>query len=322
MSEVLLEFVDSRGVNMGVDRDKGVIRGVKILGFVSRNGRRYLPDALKQAVKLYENAKVNVNHPKGDPLRPRDYQDRIGIIRNVEVRPDEGLFADLHFNSKHALAEQLGWDAENAPENVGFSHNVQAKTTRHADETVVDAIVKVQSVDLVADPATTRGLFEQVSQNQGESEETVVAENTVLKSLSLGRLKESRADLVEQLLEDQSTEIGELKEKLQQLQITEAAQKRRDTIRHLLAEFNLPDPDTAKERQKSILGERLIETLMAMPNEKEVRELIGELAQLVQNYSGRFGGQFRSEGVPVSREQTEANAKSPLDAKAFVETIT
>ena len=53
------------------------------------------------------------------------------------------------------------WDAEHAPQNVGMSHNVLARTSRDGDETVVEAITKVQSIDLVADPATTAGLFEQ-----------------------------------------------------------------------------------------------------------------------------------------------------------------
>jgi hypothetical protein len=160
MSEQLQEYCDSRGVQMRVDRASGVIRGVKILGLRSRNGRSYLPEALRQAAALYENAKVNVNHPKGHPAAPRDYQERLGQIRGVELRPEEGLFGDLHFNPKHALAEQLVWDAEHAPENVGFSHNVEARTARRGEEVVVEAITRVQSVDLVADPATTRGLFE------------------------------------------------------------------------------------------------------------------------------------------------------------------
>jgi hypothetical protein len=160
MTETLQEFFDSRGVRLRVDRQAGVIRGVKILGTESRNGRSYPPETLQQAVPLYEDAKVNVNHPKGDPNGPRDYQDRIGVIRGALVRPGEGLFADFHFNPKHVLAEQLLWDAEHAPENVGFSHNVEARTARRADRLVVEAITRVQSVDLVADPATTRGLFE------------------------------------------------------------------------------------------------------------------------------------------------------------------
>lgn len=163
MSELLQEYCDSRGVPVRVDRAAGVIRGVKILGLKSRNGRSYLPAALREAAALYENAKVNVNHPKGHPAAPRDYQDRLGQICGVELRADEGLFGDLHFNPKHALAEQLVWDAEHAPENVGFSHNVEARTSRRGDDVVVEAITRVQSVDLVADPATTRGLFESLS---------------------------------------------------------------------------------------------------------------------------------------------------------------
>ena len=79
--------VDARG------RQAGVIRGVKVLGLESRNGRTYLPEALAQAAQLYEDAKVNVNHPKGNPAGPRDYQDRIGTIRHVTVHPGEGFSA-------------------------------------------------------------------------------------------------------------------------------------------------------------------------------------------------------------------------------------
>lgn len=158
--ETLREYVTS-GPGCKVDRQNGVIRGVKVLGLESRNGRTYKAEALRQAAKLYESAKVNVNHPKGNPNGTRDYQDRIGQLRGVTMR-DGGLYADLHFNPKHALAEQLIWDAEHAPEAVGLSHNVEARTGRGAGgRVVVEEITRVQSVDLVADPATTRGLFEE-----------------------------------------------------------------------------------------------------------------------------------------------------------------
>ena len=90
MNEELQEYVDSRGLAIQTDRDRGVIRGVKILGARSRNGRTYLAQAMNQAVPLYEGAKVNVNHAKAAPSGPRDYQDRIGVIRNVTARADEG----------------------------------------------------------------------------------------------------------------------------------------------------------------------------------------------------------------------------------------
>ena len=161
MPEPLQEYVDSRGVTLRVDRATGVLRGVKLIGLESQNGRRYRPEALAAAVGLYEGAKVNVNHPQNGPLAPRDYRDRLGVVRQVEFRPSEGLFGNLHFNPKHALAEQLAWDAENNPRNVGFSHNVLARLAREGDVTVVEAITHVQSVDLVADPAATQGLFEE-----------------------------------------------------------------------------------------------------------------------------------------------------------------
>ena len=163
-AEQLQEYADSRGVALRVDREEGVLWGVKLIGLNSRNGRRYREAALAGAAALYENAKVNVNHPKEGPLAPRDYQDRIGIIRGVEFRAGDGLFGNLHFNPKHALAEQLVWDAEHNPRNVGFSHNVQAKLSREGDGVIVEEITRVQSVDLVADPAATEGLFEQTEQ--------------------------------------------------------------------------------------------------------------------------------------------------------------
>ena len=202
MNELLQEFVDSRGVALRIDRAEGVLRGVKLLGHESRNGRRYLPEALASAAGLYEGAKVNVNHSKSGPLVARDYQDRIGVVRNVTARSAEGLFGDLHFNPKHALAEQLLWDAEHAPENVGFSHNVQARTSRQGEQTVVEAILHVQSVDLVADPATTRGLFES---DDGPS----------LEAVTVDLLRLARPDLVTQLTESLSVENRMLKAELE-----------------------------------------------------------------------------------------------------------
>jgi hypothetical protein len=163
VQEPLQEYVQSAGRRLRVDVRRGVLRGVKLLGLRSRNGRRYEESALRKAIGLYEGSKVNVNHPVRDPLAPRDYRDRLGIVRNVRVEPGQGLFGDLHYNPSHPLAEQLAWDAEHAPENVGLSHNVLARTRRDGQEIVVEAITRVQSVELVADPATTAGLFEQTA---------------------------------------------------------------------------------------------------------------------------------------------------------------
>src|SRR5262245_37091841 len=125
----LCEYADCRSTGLEADAAEAVIRGVKVLGRESQNGRVYRPEALRRAAPLYDGAKVNVNHPKGNPAAPRDYQDRIGVLRSPRAT-ESGIFADLFYNPKHPLAEQLAWDARHAPENVGLSHNVEAAASR------------------------------------------------------------------------------------------------------------------------------------------------------------------------------------------------
>ncbi len=321
MNETLQEFVDSRGVRISADRGRGVIRGVKILGLASRNGRTYLPDALSKAARLYEGAKVNVNHAKGNPLGPRDYQDRIGVIRNVAVRSDDGLFADFYFNPKHALAEQLIWDAEHAPENVGFSHNVQARTARRGGQVTVEAIIKVQSVDLVADPATTRGLFESATETT-EAENTEQNDGIKPDSPTVEELKQRPPELIEALLEEQTAEIERLREEIERLRIAEGLQQKRATVQRLLAEFSLPDPETAEVWARSVVSRQFIESLLAAPDEQTMRELVEERAQLVKDVAGHYATQTNTERKPLSRDQTPLDRSCPVDARTFTKTIT
>ncbi len=183
-STSLLEYAQA-GNNVRLDRERGLLTGVKILGLSSLNSRKYAPSALQSAQTLYENAKVNVNHPD-TPNAPRDYQDRIGSIRNVAYRENDGLYADFHFNPRHPLAEQFMWDAEHAPENVGFSHNILARTTQQNDGTLlVEEIMKVRSVDLVADPATTRGLFESQNTPNTQLPENLPTSSTMENAVSV-----------------------------------------------------------------------------------------------------------------------------------------
>jgi len=311
MTETLQEYCDSRGVRMRVDREEGVIRGVKILGLQSRNRRSYLPEALVQAARLYEDAKVNVNHPKGNPAAPRDYQDRIGMIRNVRTQPGEGMFADFYFNPKHALAEQLLWDAEHAPENVGFSHNVEARTVRQGDEVVVEAITRVQSVDLVADPATTRGIFES---DGGESDIPPVEKP---RTLTVEELKRNYPELVEQLCRELVEEQQRLKADVQRLTTLETAHQKHETVQRLLREFNLPDADSNDPKDKTIVSEQFLELLLEAENEQAIRELIEERARLV-----RASAFCKTPAKPCSRDQNIVPGVTELDAKSFVEAIT
>jgi len=141
-----------------VDEAAGVVRGVKILGTTSRNGRSYPPATLRAAVGKYEGMRVNIDHGRTGS-EPRSYASRIGRLANARIG-EGGLFGDLHVNPKHPLGPQLLWDAAHSPGACGLSHNVEGRVVRKGDTDVVESIERVLSVDVVADPATTTGLYE------------------------------------------------------------------------------------------------------------------------------------------------------------------
>lgn len=307
MSELLQEFVNSGSQRLRVDRDAGVIRGVKLLGLSSRNGRRYREAALVEAIGLYEGAKVNINHPKGHPLSPRDYQDRLGVVRGVQFRTGEGLFGDLHFNPRHALSEQLVWDAENAPQNVGMSHNVLARTKTAGDETVVEAITKVQSIDLVADPATTTGLYEHLESidetADGRPGATTVAMPATWADVTLADLRRFRPELICEV--EQSTE-SELRRELDELHAKEAAVERRELIARLLTEHNLPLPMAGDQAAARIVSEAFLHELMQAPAEK-LRLLVEERAALVRSAFRWPANRSTPHRGPKSKDQATAH---------------
>ncbi|NOY41884.1 MAG: hypothetical protein GXP26_08620 [Planctomycetes bacterium] len=323
MAEALQEYVDSRGVTVRVDREQGVLRGVKLIGLESRNGRRYRESTLDQATSLYEEAKVNVNHPKDGPLSPRDYQDRLGVIRGVELRSGEGLFGDLHFNPKHLLAEQLVWDAEHNPRNVGFSHNVLARLSRESEVAIVEEITRVLSVDLVADPATTRGIFEDASQPQAT--DTAICTLPQWDALTLETLELHRPDLLKEI---EAAESEQLRSQLEVSQSQANALQRRQRIFDLLREYQLPIPvsETSPKEQSDeageIISQAFFETLMGVA-EEELESLVAERAELVRSAT-RWRNRFADAHGPQSREQTSLFAapiaESP-SAQEFAKTL-
>lgn len=161
MGTELSEQVES--IPSGVDREKGVISDVKIVGLSSPSKRRrYEPAALKNAMHLYEGARVNINHQSAaDRGDPRRYEDRIGRIKGVYFREGEGLYArELQFNTAHPWAESLVWWAHYDPNGVGLSHSANGQTRTEKGVQVVESILEVFSVDLVGEAATTNGLYE------------------------------------------------------------------------------------------------------------------------------------------------------------------
>ena len=147
------------GQGLTIDAEKGVITRVKVLGRHSVNGREYPPATQARAHSMLEGAKVNIDH-RARPGDAAPLKSRFAILRGITHEGDD-TFGNLHFNPKHHMAEEIAWWAKNEPSALGLSINAHGKTRRKAGKDVVESIDVVHSVDLVGDPATTKGLFEQ-----------------------------------------------------------------------------------------------------------------------------------------------------------------
>ena len=131
--------------------------GVRVLGASSLNRRRYTAEAMADALPMYRNAKVFLDHPDR-PNGSRSVRDLIGVLDNPEVEGD-GLKADLALVPTHPFAPAIAWLAKNRPNALGLSHNAVGEGATENGTFTVRRIVSVRSVDLVIDPATVKGLF-------------------------------------------------------------------------------------------------------------------------------------------------------------------
>ncbi len=157
----VLEFVQAVS-SQRVDRANHVLRGVKVLGLISKNGHEYTRAAIGRARKLYEGAPVFLNHPAGGRADDeRKLADQFGWLERVREAPD-GLYADLPYYKSHPMAGLVAEIAERSPDKMGLSHNAAVQESIRGGKVVLEAIVRVRSVDLVCRPATTRGVFESV----------------------------------------------------------------------------------------------------------------------------------------------------------------
>ena len=105
-----------------------------------------------------------LNHAPRGPVGTRPYEDVIGRLLNIH-EDGRGLVADFHYNPAHPAAEQVVYDAINAPGNLGFSIASNGRGDRRDNNgrQVVEEVVwdpRSHSFDLVSSPASTQGLYE------------------------------------------------------------------------------------------------------------------------------------------------------------------
>ena len=238
-----------------------MVRGMKLLGLESKNGRTYDTHGVRSTGSdRLTGARVFLNHP-AQATDARRYEDQIGSVVSARYREGQGHFGDVRFNPKPAVYEQLMWDIRNNPSGLGMSINASLKVNRRRDSAgriVVEGIHSIRSVDIVTHPATTNGVF--------EHEETDVAELTAEQLLE--GLKD-HPEILEQLKQDDAAaaEQAKVQQALESAQAELAQIKAEQAAAARLAEVTEQVDTLLKDSPLSGLSEKVVEQVVAIPAE-------------------------------------------------------
>ncbi|OAI56843.1 hypothetical protein AYO47_08605 [Planctomyces sp. SCGC AG-212-M04] len=134
------------------DQSSRVMKNIALSGTESKNGYRYSDQALRRAVRLYDQKPVFLDHAeKPADAAARSTRDLVGSIVNPRFE-DGRLRGDVRVLDTESGRTFLALADGNSP-GVGMSHVVLAQ--RSVDGAVVERIEDVISVDVVVRPATT-----------------------------------------------------------------------------------------------------------------------------------------------------------------------
>lgn len=196
ITQVALFESTASDANARIDEERGIIFGVKVLGYRSRaTGRTigldprlygeavdqpycYSRQAVMEAAPLYEHCRVYIDHPEfsyrqdGEriaSLRDRRLEEVFGELVNIRVT-ESGMYADLHYVKSHPRAAQIVETARRFPHLLALSHNAKGEPLLENGQVVINHISDVRSVDLVGErPGTTNGLFETAGKTMAEA---------------------------------------------------------------------------------------------------------------------------------------------------------
>ncbi len=264
-----------------IDTEEGVIRGVRILGPSSKNGRRYSPAAIRSAAGMYEGVAVNVDHSRDATDRP--VADAFGWLRGVAVR-EGAVYGDLHYLKSHPSAPLLVEVAQRNPNRLGLSHHAEGTVRMDGGTTIVETVERVHSVDLVQTPATNAGLFESEGYMQVEGEKEPMMEADVFKA---------------KVMEAMNGDMGEMVAKL----------------KALLAAMETPEEPSLEIE----MGEA--DKMAEKPMAESVAKIMSKLDALVEGFAVLKADHdaralLESAGREVTRERLDALKAMPGDKRA------
>ena len=267
--DTLTEDLADWSNSLSIDTPARLVLNVALTGPDSKNGYHYSEAALREAVPLYDQKPVFLDHAP-DRLKPRDRstRDLVGNVINPRFEGGRvrGVIRVLDTESGRTF---LALANTNLP-GVGMSHVVLAQ--RSTDGTTVESIRDVVCVDAVMNPATT-----------------VTFRESVVSSLPLPLGEEPRVTverpdtaaensrLEEQLLTAR-LECDHLREQVAAFQSRALHAERQHEVHKLLTESSLPP---------SALTPLFLQQLEQAPTTESRRELLRDRAQLCEQHRSR-----------------------------------
>lgn len=248
-----------------VDREEGMIRGVKLCSKHSKNNREYTRNALEDLTKLYEYLPIRIDHDE------KGYLKTVGSVQKTEMnRIEYEIRGDISLNKGHPAYDQIMEDAEHRPHLLKLSHEIPARgyqATRKGDTLVVDRVHKVDCFAIVTNGGVNDSLFE------GAEEED---EDVEIKSLA--ELKEAMPALYEELEKAMREDVAkDHEERIKLIQERDNALQKLQEAEEKLASIEAEKQLTARKEailakakeMKRVCSEDLLEMMLEVPADEE-----------------------------------------------------
>ena len=306
---------------------------------VSQNGVKYTPKVLREAVPLYEGAKAFDGHRDNATRRASPVGGIIGYHRQVETGPDGALYSHFKILRSARPIRDLFVAAfqEGRQDLIGFSHDVHVDRFTSVTEGGRQArepsrIVKVSSVDTVADPSAGGALERLVAGGDGHEQKGGAMPPT--RDEIIAALNDD-PELASAVREAVAVDEGQTNQADEATQVTETVLPAgsfilRAAIREALADSKLPE-QARKDLTTKLAGGDMTETQISesvrqtediwstiqgsqpapLPGQGQRIEVTDETDKLQAALDGLVGGKSVSVGWNPATESAGEGAKVP-----------
>ena len=270
-----------------VDTDTNRARVILLKSGWSKNKRFYSPDVLGEAVSLFEGAKCYLDHEDVKGISNRSVRELAGFYENVAFINNR-LEGDLQFLDTEAGKIGLALAQESIKHNkplAGLSLKGLGKLRKTEEGYIVEELQKVNSVDIVSEPAAG-GEFIKLYESIMEVDE--------MKDLTIEKLKTERPDLVQEIVDEveervygkktevdkQLKEIKEQNEKLaKEISEWKTYGQIKETETILEKELSKSElPDIAKDRVRKLFEGKIAKVEDILESIKTEKEYIAKIA--------------------------------------------